>query len=224
MLIGHYSAALAAKAVKPQLPLWQLFIAAQLVDIVWVLLCAFNIERFTINPSLNSNPLELIFQPFTHSLLASGLWSLAAALLVVGLYRLYRPAAWLLGAVVASHWLLDFFVHRPDLPIWPGVKVGLALWDYSLVAMSLEMALIALAGGYLWRNQTHGKGWYAGLTVVLLALVAVNYVLPPPLDKTGILLGAMAVYLIAPVVAWWLERRVRKPCIHAMENSYAQQS
>jgi len=35
MFIGHYGVSFAAKAVKPALPLWALFVAVQLVDVFW---------------------------------------------------------------------------------------------------------------------------------------------------------------------------------------------
>lgn len=222
MLIGHYSAALAAKAVKPQLPLWQLFIAAQLVDFLWVGLSLLSIEYFDINVHLLSNPLVLLHQPYSHSLLASAVWALAAAGLLIGLVKMHKQAALLMAAVVASHWLLDLIVHRPDLPIWPGVNVGLALWDLHTVPMLVEMALIAAAGTCLWRTQAKSNPtlshWYVGLTLLLLLLVATNYFLSPPTHKTSILLSALAVYVVAPVVVWWLERRATQSTALAMAD------
>ncbi len=208
MLIGHYSAALAAKAAKPELPLWQLFLAAQLVDIGWVILCWQGFEIFNLDFNLLSNPLVLIHQPYTHSLLAAGIWAMGLAAIAVWLFRYSKAAAFILAAVVASHWPLDFLVHRPDLAIWPGVNVGLALWDVNTLPMLLEMALVASAGLLLWRASPVAKPWYVGLTLVLVALVATNYLIPPPQHKSAILLTALAVYLCAPLAVWWLERRI----------------
>ena len=39
MFIGHYGPSFACKAAKPAIPLWVLFLAVQLVDIVWSILC-----------------------------------------------------------------------------------------------------------------------------------------------------------------------------------------
>ena len=137
MLIGHYSTALVAKIAKPQLPLWQLFLAAQLIDIFWVGLTWIQLEYFELDFGLASNPLVLIHQPYTHSLLAALLWGLATVLMCQYVFKLGKFAAWILGTVVATHWLLDFFVHRPDLPLWANIKVGLALWNYEQLAMGL---------------------------------------------------------------------------------------
>jgi membrane-bound metal-dependent hydrolase YbcI (DUF457 family) len=58
------------------------------------------------------------YMPYSHSLIAAVLWSAAG----YGLYRLWRRpaggAATLVGLAVFSHWILDFVVHRPDLPLY----------------------------------------------------------------------------------------------------------
>ena len=52
-----------------------------------------------------------------------------------------------IGLAVFSHWILDFLVHRPDLPLlWDGPMVGLGLWNYPLPEQVLELGLLALAG------------------------------------------------------------------------------
>jgi hypothetical protein len=40
MLIGHYGPSLATKAARNSIPLWVLFIAVQLLDVLLELLCA----------------------------------------------------------------------------------------------------------------------------------------------------------------------------------------
>jgi branched-subunit amino acid ABC-type transport system permease component len=220
MLIGHYAAALVAKAAQPQVPLWQLFFAAQLVDIAWVCLSWWHLEYFLFDFTLASNPLVLVHQPYSHSLLAVLLWALG----LVGLYwvnaRHARCTAALLGAVAASHWLLDLVVHRPDLPIWPDIKVGLALWNWQTPAMALELTLIVATTGLLLRTQTQqALRWYAGFCLLLLAVIVVNYQMAEPHTVSTVLSGAMAVYLISPALAWWIERRARQaPATSAMAS------
>lgn len=219
MLMGHYSAALVAKAVRPQLPLWQLFIAAQFVDFLWVGLAWFNIEYFSLNFSLPTNPLVLEHQPYSHSVVATLLWS-GGAVLFGWLALRAKQVAWLFGAVVASHWVLDFLVHRPDLLVWADIKVGLGLWNYETAAMALELALLALAGGLcIWHSPSHCRRWYAGLVLLLLAATVVNYQSAMPHSTPGILLGALAVFLTTPLVAWWLERQTQgSPVTYAIVN------
>jgi len=37
----------------------------------------------------------------------------------------------MVGIAVASHWVLDFVSHRPDMPAlsWRGMRLGLGLWQ-----------------------------------------------------------------------------------------------
>ena len=86
MFVGHYAAALAAKAVAPRAPLWTYVIAAQAIDIGWAGLVMAGVEKVRIDPSLPGSALDLYHMPFTHSLPAVVLWSLAA----LGLARAFR--------------------------------------------------------------------------------------------------------------------------------------
>ena len=150
MFVGHYGVSFAAKRGDSSIPLWVLFIAVQLLDVAWAPLVLLGIEKVRIVPGITaSNPLDLYYMPYTHSLLAAILWSIGAFLL----YRLVVPsaralAALLVGLSVFSHWVLDLLVHRPDLPLYDNTaKVGLGLWNRPVLALGLEAAL--LFGGIL---------------------------------------------------------------------------
>jgi hypothetical protein len=45
MFIGHYGVSFAAKAIKPSIPLWVLFLAAQIVDVFWAIIVLLGIEK-----------------------------------------------------------------------------------------------------------------------------------------------------------------------------------
>ena len=160
MFVGHYGVAFIAKAKAKEIPLWQLFIAVQLVDVAWSILILLGLEKARIVPGITKSlPLDLYYMPYTHSLVAAVVWSVAALVA----YRVLRPsgaraAGVVLGLAVLSHWLLDLFVHRPDLPLWDDMtKVGFGLWNYPLPAYLLEGALLV-----------------AGLVVYLRSSVAVS--------------------------------------------------
>jgi membrane-bound metal-dependent hydrolase YbcI (DUF457 family) len=120
MFVGHYGISFAAKKTTPSVSLATLFVAVQLLDVGWSLLVLLGVEKVRIVPGITAtNPLDLYYMPYTHSLVAALLWSAAA----LALYRLVRPraprgAALVVGAAVFSHWVLDFLVHRPDLPLY----------------------------------------------------------------------------------------------------------
>src|SRR5256886_11558546 len=109
MFVGHYGVSLAAKRGDRSIPLWILFLAVQLLDVGWSLLVLIGVEKVRIVPGITaSNPLDLYYMPYTHSLLAAILWAIAAAALCKPLsgIREGAAAAWL-GAAVFSHWVLD---------------------------------------------------------------------------------------------------------------------
>src|SRR4029453_7780365 len=117
VLAGHYSAAFVAKSADPSVPLWVLAGRVQAVDIAWALFVLTGIEHLRIDPSLASNPLDLYDMPYTHSLLGTLLW--AGVGFAVSLRWLGRArSAAIVAAAVASHWLLDWLVHRPDLTLY----------------------------------------------------------------------------------------------------------
>ena len=59
MFVGHYAAALAAKAIEPRAPLWSYVIAAQAIDIGWGVLLMAGVEKARIVPDLPGSTLDL---------------------------------------------------------------------------------------------------------------------------------------------------------------------
>ncbi|HEX3163470.1 MAG TPA: hypothetical protein VHQ92_12905, partial [Pseudolabrys sp.] len=89
MFIGHYGPSFACKAAKLAFPLWVLFLAVQLVDIAWSIFILFGIEKVRIVPGITAtNPFDLYYMPYTHSLPGAALWSVGAA----AVYRIVVPA------------------------------------------------------------------------------------------------------------------------------------
>jgi membrane-bound metal-dependent hydrolase YbcI (DUF457 family) len=207
MFVGHYGVSFAAQRMNRQVPLWVLFIAVQLLDVFWAPCILLGIERVRIVPGITaSNPLDLYYMPYTHSLIAAVVWSAAG----YGLFRLWRrpagnSAAMLVSVAVFSHWILDFVVHRPDLPLYDDTaKVGLGLWNWPALAFGLEAAL--LFGG-MWLFLRRRAGPKAGMMmfgIVMLAIQAVVFFGPPPASDTAAALTALLAYgLFAAFVARW---------------------
>ncbi|MFZ5670153.1 MAG: metal-dependent hydrolase [Pseudomonadota bacterium] len=206
MFVGHYAAALAAKAMEPRAPLWTYVGAAQLLDIAWAGLVMGGVERVSFDKSLPGSPLVLEHMPWTHSLPAAVLWSLVGLFAARAILRIPWTAAFWVGLVVFSHWATDWLVHRPDLELWPGgQKVGLALWDFPTAEKTLEMGLIALAGGaWLWKRGKYGRtAWPAMLFLAFLgALQLVGEMVEPAGDAYAFARLGLAVYLTVIAVAF----------------------
>lgn len=216
MFVGHYAAAMAAKAVEPKAPMWTLAAGCQLVDIGWSVFIMAGIERANVDPSLPGSPLDLYHMPWTHSLPMTFVWSIGAALLVRLLLRLPWWASVIVGLSVASHWLLDLVVHRPDLELWfGGEKVGFALWNYPVPEQAVEIGLVAVFGA-AWaasRKQLGRAAWPAVLYIAfLIALQIVAMLQIPPAGPVGFVTGltVLIVYLVAAAGAALTDMRGKR--------------
>jgi len=213
MFVGHIGVALAAKRAAPRTSLGTLVAAAVLLDLVWPALLLAGVERVRIDPGNTAfTPLDFEHYPFTHSGVAVVLWSLAFGAAYLA-WTGYRRGAVVAGALVASHWVLDAIVHRPDLPlVWEGPKVGLGLWSSVPATFAVELAILA-AGLLLYvrtvlpRDAT-GRWALAGLVAFLLAAYLANAFGPPPPSVKAIGIGGFAQWLF---VAWaaWIDRHRR---------------
>ena len=209
MFVGHYGVSFAARNTDTSVPLWVLFIAVQLLDVGWSALVLLGVEKVRIVPGITaSNPLDLYYMPYTHSLVAALLWSAGA----FAVYRLAirggRTGALVVAAAVFSHWVLDFVVHRPDLPLYDDTaKVGLGLWNLPAVAFGLEAATL-FGGMWLYFRSTAARR--AGTLAFGLAMLAIQaYVFfgPPPKSDKAAAATALGSYATFAVVIRLLEGR-----------------
>lgn len=209
MFVGHYAAALAARAAEPRAPLWAYVLGCQAVDVVWSGLIIAGVEKASVDHALPGSPLVLSHMPWTHSLPAAVLWSVAVGLGLTLPLKLPRRAGVFVGLAVFSHWLLDFLVHRPDLPLlWDGPKVGLGLWNYPVPEQALEMGLLAIAAAaWAWRRGKEGRGWIAAPAFLAFLLFLQMVPLISPMGGSRLSMGGMALvaYLVTCVAAWMAE-------------------
>jgi len=209
MFVGHYAAALAARAAEPRAPLWTYVLGCQAIDIVWSGLIIAGVEKASVDPSLPGSPLVLSYMPWTHSLPAALVWSVVVGAVLMLLLKLPRRAGLFIGLTVFSHWILDFLVHRPDLPLlWDGPKVGLSWWDYPAPEQALEMGLLAIAAAaWGWRRGREGLGWIAAPAFLGFLLLLQMVPLVSPMGEGRLSMGgtALAAYLATCVFAWMAE-------------------
>ena len=206
MFIGHYAVGFALKKKSDEIPLWLLFVAVQLVDILAFSLVLLGIERIAYNPSDNPFLRTMIeYVPYSHSLFAN----LVLAGLIFLLFRKIRGRKWgiILGVAVLSHWFIDVLVHQADMPIFHNsFKVGLGLWQYPWIAFLFELAVLGLAGYYLLKNYQEIKRY-----LVLLVLLAAGFAamfFAPEAEATPALASIMSLslYVLFATLAYWCER------------------
>ncbi len=215
MFIGHYSLALASKAVRRSPSLAAGFIAVQLIDIGFFSLAWIGVEKWRFDATLTGiMPFDLYYMPFTHSLLAAILWALAAG--IAAACWVAPARRWVVGVVIAvlvfSHWPVDLLVHRQDLGLLGDgpPKLGFGLWDQPRIAMPLELAL-TLAGFAVYLASTRARGTWGArspwiVLAVLLILQTINWFGAPPRDALSFCGLGLFAYALCAGMAWALDR------------------
>ena len=208
MIIGHYAVAFAAKKAAPRTSLGTLIAAAAFLDLLWPLLLLLGIEQVEIAPGITAfSPLEFTSYPWSHSLLMAVLWGLVFG----GIYFAsanYRRGAVVCALLVASHWVLDWIVHRPDLPLTPfGAEVyGLGLWNSIPLTLAIELALFIICVGiYVTATKARdrvGSLGLIGFVALTLILYAAAVFGPPPPNVTAIAVADLGQFLFIAFAAW----------------------
>ena len=211
MFIGHFAVAFATKKVAPKTSLGTLVIAAAFLDVVWPVLVLLGIERFRIVPGFTAvNPFEFVYYPWSHSLLMACVWALAFALVYFAVKRDRLGALWV-GILVASHWVLDFVSHRPDMPLYPGgnAKLGLGLWQSIPATFAVEGLMFAF-GIAIYVRATRSRdrigsiAWWTMVGLLLALYIPGPWSRPPPSENAVAILGIIALAIFGPW-AYWLD-------------------
>ncbi len=211
MFIGHYAVGLASKKVSPRASLGVLIAAPILLDLLWPIFLLIGWERAAIEQ--NGNPflrLDFVSYPISHGLVAVMGWATLFACLYFGFAR-YVIGAITIWIGVVSHWVLDYLVHRPDLPLYAGSSrlEGLGLWNHRWVTIILETLMFASAI-WIYLRQTRARdkiGAYGlwAFVVFLLAAYTAAALGPPPRSVKEIAVVTLFSWLLIPW-AWWFDQ------------------
>jgi hypothetical protein len=215
MFIGHFAVGFAAKRAAPRASLGTYVAAALFLDFLWAEFLLLEIERVHISPGDTAfTPFDFVSYPWSHSLAMAVVWSLVFGF---GHYLLRRDKATakMLGAVVFSHWILDWVTHRADLPWAPGigVKTGLGLWNSVPATIVVEVAFF-LAMAWWYERATEpldsiGKwAWYAMIGLLLCIYGASLGPPPPPGGERLVAFVTMSLFIFVPWAAWVDRHRV----------------
>lgn len=201
MVVGHFAAAMIGKRVEPRVSLGTAVLAAMLADFVAFVLLVAGVERFS--PSA--------YIPYSHGLLTLAICGAVFA----GVYFLSRRiprVAWILFALVMSHWLLDAISHPPDMAVAPGTdwRIGLGLWSSMPATLIVEGGLW-IAALVLYSRATRPTGWAGRYVFWMVAAlltdiweVNIRAGTDPNPVRAGI--GGLVVFGLMVGWAYWMNR------------------
>jgi LexA-binding, inner membrane-associated putative hydrolase len=211
MFIGHFAVAFAAKRATPRTSLGTTFVAAQLADLLWPIFLLLGWERVRVTSS--ANPfliLDFTHYPWSHSLLMGVVWGVALGALYFAVTRNGRGAV-IVGLLVPSHWVLDLFVHVPDLPLYPGgtERFGLGLWRNPLATIIVEI-VVFIAGVAVYARATRardriGRYGFWALVTFLVLMYAASTVSPPPPSERALAWTTLIGWPLT-LWPWWVDR------------------
>lgn len=206
---GHLAAGLILKKVEPRINLGVLFFSALLPDFLLGIFYWIGIEKAYI-PSNYSQLHYLTFTfPYSHGLVATLLWSLTLFLLALGRNDGKR-IGFILAIAVFSHFILDFIVHIPELPVVGAnsYKLGLSLWNYMTVALAVEIFLVLIGLGLYFsslRQKTFRNSYGVLILMIVFSILTVMGMtssVPPNLNAVAI--SWVAAPAVFAALGFWL--------------------
>ncbi len=218
MFVGHLSAGLVLKKMESRINIGWLFFAALFHDFLLGILILLGVEQVHIPTNFAQFHYLTFTFPYSHGLAASVFWSVLA----FGITYMALPhwksaernqAGIAMGLAVFSHFVLDWMVHIPEIPLLgeSSLKIGLGLWNNLPLALTLEVALVVTGFAFylfMVKPKTNHARYGIGILLLLLTILTVTGMLfgetPPP--ATG---AAISWILEPPVIcglAFWFDK------------------
>lgn len=200
MFIGHYGLGLGAKKLAPKTSLGTFLLATNWIDLIWPFFLLLGLESVKIVPGITKlTPFDFHY-PYTHSLIAVIGW----ALLFGAVHFFFKKnirAAVVLGLLVTSHWFLDFWVHRPDLPLLidGSYKMGLGFWNSWTITLLSEFTLYLGGLAFFLNTNKKPNRWFWALTILLPLFYLAFMFSPSPPNQTAVAVSGLFQWLI---VGW----------------------
>lgn len=218
MFAGHLAVGLVLKKMERRLNLAWLFFAALFHDFLLGVFTLLDVERIVI-PANYAQARYMSFDfRYSHTLAASIVWSLLGfavtyAVLSKWTSRERVHAGVAIALTVFSHFVLDWIVHIPDLPLLgtDSFKIGLGLWKNLGPALAFESALVVFGFVYYLvaikpksNLSRYGLGGLLLFTTAMTVMGMWFATTPPPT------MGAAMSWILQPFLicgfAYWFDK------------------
>jgi hypothetical protein len=219
MFAGHLAAGLVLKKMERRINLGWLFFAALFHDFLLGILILLGLEQIHIPANFAQTHYLTFTFPYSHGLAASVIWSVLAygityAVLPRWTSKERRQAGLVIALTMFSHFVLDWFVHIPEMPLLGenSPKIGLSLWNNLSLALALETALVIF--GFVFylitvKPKTILARYGIAALIILITTLTITGQLfgdtPPPAN------GAAMSWIVQPFLicglADWFDRK-----------------
>jgi len=218
MGVGHVALALGASRAAPRMNVGWLVFAALLADFLLGIFAALGLEHSTAPADYASKHYLLFTFPYSHGLLALGVWGIIAGFLVSRVYSFdAKRVLIVIALVVLSHYLLDGLVHVAGLPLAgeDSPKFGLGLWKHMPLELGIETVMSVVGIAVYWKlagaRRSAVARWGMALFVALVtALTWTQLAATEAPSSKQLAVSWIVVPLVFGVIAYALDRgRVR---------------
>lgn len=219
MFAGHLAAGLVLKKMEHRINLGWLFFAALFHDFLLGILILLGLEQIHIPANFAQTHYLTFTFPYSHGLAASVIWSALAFVVTYAVLPRWtskerRQAGLVIALTMFSHFVLDWFVHIPEMPLLGdnSPKIGLSLWNNLPIALALETALVIF--GFVFYLITVkpktilARYGIAALMILITTLTITGQLFgdtPPPAN------GAAMSWIFQPFLicglAYWFDRK-----------------
>ena len=227
MGVGHIAVAVVLKKADPKVNLGFLVFAAMFADFLLGILVLLGVETVHIPEAFKDLHYLTFTFPFSHGLVSSLLWAVLFFLLGWGLYKKETIAGLVAAAAVLSHFVLDWIVHIPELPVLGNGSplLGLGLWNYMTLALGLETALVLAAFviyGWFTPGVTGEKRLWVSIVLGVVTVITVaGKVLSPQAPQPQAAAWSWVIEtVITSLLFYWIDRPGR-PKTARTQNSPA---
>ena len=219
MFVGHIGVGMILRKAAPEINLGVLLLASLLLDMLLGIFVLVGWEQIVVPANYaRLHYLNFIF-PYSHSLVAAVGWSLVVMGASYGVWRsdpnrIRLRVSVAIAAAVLLHWVCDWLVHPPQLPLAGkgSAVVGAGLWNHLAWALLAEVLLVALGLTLYLRSVSHTsriRRW--GLTgfvclLTLMAVVGQAMVTQAP-QPTAVAVSLLLQTLVVCAVGGWLDRK-----------------
>jgi hypothetical protein len=208
MGVGHLAAGLMLKKVEPRINLGVLFFATLLLDFLLGIFYWIGIEKAVVPQNYGQLHYLTFSFTFSHGLVTAIFWSLLTFALAVSQEN--KRVGLILGVAVFSHFILDFIVHVPELPVTGpnSYKLGLGLWNHMAIALTIEifLVLIGLVLYFSGLRQKTFRNTYGVLILMIvfsiLTVLGMSSSAPPNLNAVAV--SWIAAPLVFAGLGFWL--------------------